>query len=625
MQQDDTPQVGRRVKVSLGSSKARVGVPPGSAGAELVSCHVCGESGHSAGWIGASYIDCCSFACFLCKRLGHTMTACPFRIRSADTSALSIANPINFLAVAGLPTSWRRRGTLAIARARGMGLDAPARTCRLAQYDVLPSPCGRDQVWRVSAALLSAFSRRVSVISFVPVAPSRLVACDKSGELVVWDWTSRREGGRHVFAPHRWLINALAWAHTSPHAAYTASADGTVRRNDISTSSSDCLASINPAGWHDDGKMPDASWRMFMSVACARAHGSAHTPVIAGDDVGRVWALDPMQRRCVIGRFQAHRRGSKVTGLEYNPADERLFATCGGDWAVRLWDVRSMSWQSPPDAEFATEPPFEGGTRSTQAEGSLLHNNNNDAPATAAAFSGASSQEAGYRSRRSGVQSLVTLLHPRAVTTATFSNITGTRLLTTCIDNRLRVFNVNGDLQSGDCLEIVHSHDFGRYLTPFRAVWDPKDVHENTAVCGRYVSEPFDFHVPGSPPAAVALHPVDVLLLSPPNHSATRMLPPSRIVAQLADPLVTTISPVVAVHPTINAIASGSSRSVYVWLSFQRDRDPLLHKERGSRAQSGRDGSSSEDSDDGDSHGGQPEVKRSRPRPKQAAAKTTRS
>ena len=36
--------------------------------------------------------------------------------------------------------------------------------------------------------------------------------------------------------------------------------------------------------------------------------------------------------------------------------------------------------------------------------------------------------------------------------------------------------------------EIVHSHDFNRYLTPFRAEWDPKDPFERVVVVGRYVT-----------------------------------------------------------------------------------------------------------------------------------------
>lgn len=52
---------------------------------------------------------------------------------------------------------------------------------------------------------------------------------------------------------------------------------------------------------------------------------------------------------------------------------------------------------------------------------------------------------------------------------------------------------------------IVHSHDFNRYLTPFRAEWDPKDLQESTVVIGRYISEDY---------GGVALHPIDVLDVS---------------------------------------------------------------------------------------------------------------
>ncbi|CAI7929119.1 unnamed protein product, partial [Closterium sp. NIES-54] len=52
--------------------------------------------------------------------------------------------------------------------------------------------------------------------------------------------------------------------------------------------------------------------------------------------------------------------------------------------------------------------------------------------------------------------------------------ITGTRILSTCQDNRLRVWDsVFCDLQHPSST-IVHSHDFNRYLSPFKAHWDPK-------------------------------------------------------------------------------------------------------------------------------------------------------
>lgn len=46
--------------------------------------------------------------------------------------------------------------------------------------------------------------------------------------------------------------------------------------------------------------------------------------------------------------------------------------------------------------------------------------------------------------------------------------------MTTCQDNRIRVWDyILGDLQSPS-REIVHSHDLNRHLTPFKAEWDPK-------------------------------------------------------------------------------------------------------------------------------------------------------
>lgn len=62
-----------------------------------------------------------------------------------------------------------------------------------------------------------------------------------------------------------------------------------------------------------------------------------------------------------------------------------------------------------------------------------------------------------------------------------------------------------------------------RYLTPFRAEWDPKDPSERTVVVGRYISEDFG----GQP-----LHPVDLM------DAAT-----GRLLAELVDPNLTHICP----------------------------------------------------------------------------------
>lgn len=72
--------------------------------------------------------------------------------------------------------------------------------------------------------------------------------------------------------------------------------------------------------------------------------------------------------------------------------------------------------------------------------------------------------------------SLKSLPHGRVVNSAYFSPNSGSKILTTSIDNRLRVWDsIFANLDSPS-REIVHSHDFNRHLTPFRAEWDPKVI-----------------------------------------------------------------------------------------------------------------------------------------------------
>ena len=80
---------------------------------------------------------------------------------------------------------------------------------------------------------------------------------------------------------------------------------------------------------------------------------------------------------------------------------------------------------------------------------------------------------------------LVQLEHERVVSSAYFSHVTGNSVLTTCQDNRVRIWDQPGRLGGPASREMVHSHDFNRYLTPFRAVWDPKDPRERLFMIGR--------------------------------------------------------------------------------------------------------------------------------------------
>jgi len=143
------------------------------------------------------------------------------------------------------------------------------------------------------------------------------------------------------------------------------------------------------------------------------------------------------------------------------------------------------------------------------------------------------------------------MAHPKVINAAYFSPVTGRKVLTTCQDNRLRVWDSLLSCGGPASREIVHSHDFNRYLTPFKAEWDPKDPTENRFIIGRYISEDINGR---------ALHPIDILDASS-----------GALLRELIDTNLTTITPVNKMHPRRDVIISGSSRSLYMWAPSQQE------------------------------------------------------
>jgi DNA damage-binding protein 2 len=257
-----------------------------------------------------------------------------------------------------------------------------------------------------------------------------------------------------------------------------------------------------------------------MDADCSRG------ALLVGDDVGGVHVLDARAQR-PAGSFQAAKKGTKVVALSVCPRDPSVFCTGGNDHNCRIWDLRACG--------------LTGG----------------DATAADAAGSGAAAASAAGAAaapRGSALSlALATLAHPRVVNAAYFSPITGRKLLTTCQDNRLRVWDHWGAGCTAPDRELVHSHDFSRYLTPFKGVFDPKDPSESAFLIGRYISEDYN---------GTALHPIDML-------SAKT----GRLLSALTDANVQTICTVVTPHPTRDVIAAGSSRNIFVWEPVQAEDD----------------------------------------------------
>lgn len=232
-----------------------------------------------------------------------------------------------------------------------------------------------------------------------------------------------------------------------------------------------------------DGWAGPSTWRMIHAMDLNNQRELALT----ADNFGFLYQVDTRANKEVGKPTAVHKKGTKVVGLHCHPIDPDVFITCGNDHMARIWDMRMLS----PD------------------------------------------------------NCLATLTHPRVVNSAYFSPITGNKILTTCIDNRIRVWdNICSDL-SEPSREIVHSHNFNRYITAFKAEWDPKDRSECLIVIGRYISDDFN---------GVALHPIDFIDVSN-----------GRLVEQVYDPSITTICTVNKLHPRLDCMATGSSRSLFIW------------------------------------------------------------
>ncbi|VDI37243.1 Hypothetical predicted protein, partial [Mytilus galloprovincialis] len=70
-------------------------------------------------------------------------------------------------------------------------------------------------------------------------------------------------------------------------------------------------------------------------------------------------------------------------------------------------------------------------------------------------------------------QSLDELSHDKSINSAYFSPVTGKYILSTSLDDRIRIFNSENLSSCNKEHSIVHDNHTGRWLTGFRANWHP--------------------------------------------------------------------------------------------------------------------------------------------------------
>lgn len=397
------------------------------------------------------YLTCPERPCYLCRTVGHTQTECPYRdAPGAAESALK----------ALLASRSRRSMPLFFAAAAELGTAYQTQLMvRSAQYDA-----------KIVAAVRKANVKRITAMDFLPETPCRRVlSADKSGTVVMWDFGLEVGGGlegKRKFAQdtasgkvHRCNINSLQFS-PDRGTLYTSAADGFLRSTALdrlgSLDASDSLLNLNPDGWTGDVK----AFRMVYGMC---GHSEAQGSVLgacltAGDDKGTMYTIDPRATDPVCSSFRAHK--DKIQHMEANPGNGVMLVSTSNDRTVRLWDARRLSAETP--------------------------------------------------------LGVINLSEGGSVTGATFSPRTGTKLLVTAQPNKLLLWNdVNSlagcggetgkDAPPAPDVDIMHAHQFNRYLTNSKAAWDSKDMREETFLCGRFLGEAFVVA-----DETVLLHPVDI-------------------------------------------------------------------------------------------------------------------
>lgn len=241
--------------------------------------------------------------------------------------------------------------------------------------------------------------------------------------------------------------------------------------------------------------------------------GVASCLIWAGDDVGRLWGIDPRARRRVVACFQGHKRGTKVQSLQHHPLrPDTWLLSAGNDWTAKVWDLRALRASIPAPAAAATGSSSTAGvpgiagfihsfSGSAVVAGDLSTSVYNAVAAddSGVTFGPLSSGHASATTYAVDVSNLkpaaanpiVTLPHGRLVTNALFSPGTGSRLMTTCADNRIRVWDDVGALLAlGYAAAKEAQSAAASAMSVARSAAKPKSAAARAAASGGTTSKP---------------------------------------------------------------------------------------------------------------------------------------
>ncbi|KAG9352146.1 hypothetical protein JZ751_020559 [Albula glossodonta] len=294
----------------------------------------------------------------------------------------------------------------------------------------------------------SPFDRRVTCLEWHPTHPSTLAVGSKGGDIILWDYKVLKTSFIQGIGAGG-SITGMKFNPFNPNQLFTSSIGGTTTLQDFS-------GNIKGAGDFIGGMKfcPTDSSKVFAASGdgtltlqsfggqpaqvvsrtpdCGHHHHNvcywycsvdvslSRQVVATGDNVGKVQLLGIDGQE--VWNHKLHK--AKVTHTEFNPRCDWLLATASVDHTVKLWDLRSIKDKS----SFLYEMP-----------------------------------------------------HEKAVNSAYFSPVDGSKLLTTDQYDQIRVY-CSSDWTRPQQI-ISHPHRQFQHLTPIKATWHPT---YDLIVAGRY-------------------------------------------------------------------------------------------------------------------------------------------
>ncbi|MFT7806921.1 DNA damage-binding protein 2 isoform X1 [Arapaima gigas] len=175
----------------------------------------------------------------------------------------------------------------------------------------------------------SPFDRRVTCLEWHPNHHGTLAVGSKGGDIVLWDYNSRK---MTCFVQGKGAgdcIGAMRFCPNDPSKFYTVSGDGTLSLRSFFKGQPKVLSSTAHCG-HD--RHDNCFWYCSVDVSQSRQ------VVVTGDNVGRVLLLDINGQE--LWNQKLHK--AKVSHVEFNPCCDWLLATASVDHTVKLWDLRNI-------------------------------------------------------------------------------------------------------------------------------------------------------------------------------------------------------------------------------------------------------------------------------------------